>query len=243
MGCDAGFSQVGDEISSVEPLVGLELQLLGRTGGVAMDHIEGSAPFRMTVRLRQFALHDKNGAVFHQRMADEAEHGAGARVLLVEPGIGGGDRVMGGIRALLALEIDLSIAVAVGVAEHLVGLCGCIGRLGFRIQDPDAELRRREYAFRWTRLSCKRFRGNEVRLQLHALACNLATFLRCNELLEAMADCSLTTLQLNLIKIGARFVRHARAITFQLVEVAVTGPMVRAILAAIRRLRAPPSCA
>ena len=83
----------------------------------------------------------------------------------------------------------------------------------------------------------------EVRLQLHALAYNLATFLRCIELPEAMADWSLISLQLKLIKIGARVVRHARAITFQLAEVAVTGPMVRAILAAIRRLRAPPSCA
>ena len=100
-----------------------------------------------------------------------------------------------------------------------------------------------KYAFRWTRLSCKRFRDNEVRLQLHALAYNLATFLRCIELPEAMADWSLTSLQLKLIKIGARVVRHARAITFQLAEVAVTGAMVRAILAAIRRLRAPPSCA
>ena len=35
----------------------------------------------------------------------------------------------------------------------------------------------------------------------------------------------------------------AETITFQLAEVAITGPMVRAILAAIRRLRAPPSCA
>jgi len=52
-----------------------------------------------------------------------------------------------------------------------------------------------------------------------------------------------TSLQLKLIKIGARVVRHARAITFQLAEVAVTGSMVRAILAAIRRLRASPSCA
>src|SRR6056297_1243122 len=100
-----------------------------------------------------------------------------------------------------------------------------------------------KYAFRWTRLSCRRFRDNEVRLQLHALAYNLATFLRCIELPEAMADWSLTSLQLKLIKIGARVVRHARAITFQLAEVAVTGPMVRAILAAIHRLRAPPSCA
>jgi len=59
---------------------------------------------------------------------------------------------------------------------------------------------------------------------MHALAYNLATFL-----------------QLKLIKIGARVIRHARAITFQLAEVAVTATMVRAILAAIRSLRAPPS--
>ena len=82
-----------------------------------------------------------------------------------------------------------------------------------------------------------------MRLQLHALAYDLANFLHCIELPEAMADRSLTSLQLKLIKIGARVVRHARAITFQLAEVAVTGPMVRAILAAIRRLRAPLLCA
>jgi hypothetical protein len=56
-----------------------------------------------------------------------------------------------------------------------------------------------------------------------------------------MADWSLTRLQLKLTKIGARVVRHARAITFQMAEVAVTGPMSRAILAAIRRRRAPPA--
>ena len=75
-----------------------------------------------------------------------------------------------------------------------------------------------KHAFRWTRLSCKRFRDNEVRLQLHALAYNLATFLLCIELPEAMADWSLTSLQLKLIKVGARVVRHARAITSQLAE-------------------------
>ena len=76
-----------------------------------------------------------------------------------------------------------------------------------------------------------------MRLQLHALA----TFLRCTEFPKA--DWSLTSLQLKLIKIGARVVHHARPITFQLAEVAITGPMVRAILAAIRQLRAPPLCA
>jgi len=49
--------------------------------------------------------------------------------------------------------------------------------------------------------------------------------------------------QLKLIKLGACVLRHARAITLQLADVTVTGPVVRAILAAIRRLRAPPSCA
>ena len=97
--------------------------------------------------------------------------------------------------------------------------------------------------FNWTRLSHKRFRDNEVRLQLHALAYNLATFLRCIKLPEAMADWSLISLELKLMKMGTRVVPQARAITFQLAEVSVTGPIVRTILSTIHRLRAPPSCA
>jgi hypothetical protein len=92
-----------------------------------------------------------------------------------------------------------------------------------------------KYAFRWTRLSCRRFRANKMRLQLYALTYNLAIFLRCIDLPEAMADCSLTSLQLKQIKIGARVVRHARAITFQLAEVAATGPMMRQPLCALPR--------
>ena len=38
-----------------------------------------------------------------------------------------------------------------------------------------------------------------MQLQLHALAYNLATFLRCIELSDAMADWSLTSLQMKLI--------------------------------------------
>jgi hypothetical protein len=69
------------------------------------------------------------------------------------------------------------------------------------------------------------------------------SFVYCIELAKPVADRSLTSLQLRLIKIGARVVRHACAITFQLAEIAVTGPMTRSILAAIHRLRAPPLCA
>ena len=53
---------------------------------------------------------------------------------------------------------------------------------------PSSTSKEGKYAFHWTRLSCKRFRDNEVRLQLHALAYDLATFLRCIEPPEAMAD-------------------------------------------------------
>ena len=119
------------------------------------------------------------------------------------------------------------------------GSCASHNQRGTAEQD----IKESKHGFHWTRLSCRRFRDNEVRLQLHALAYNLATFLRCIDLPEAMADWSLTGLQLKLIKIGARVVRHACAITFQLAEVAVTGTMVRAILTAIHRLRAPPICA
>jgi hypothetical protein len=118
--------------------------------------------------------------------------------------------------------------------------------MNFQIADistAEQHIKEGKYHFHWTRLSCRKFHGNEVPLQLHALACNLAAFLSCIELLEATADWSGTSLQLKLIKIGARVVRHARAISFHPAEVTVTGPMVCTILAAIRRLRASPSCA
>ena len=95
-------------------------------------------------------------------------------------------------------------------------------------------------AINWTRLSCKGMAQNQVRLQLHALAYNLGVFLQGTDLPEEMADWSLTSLQTRLIKIGARVVRHARAITFQLAEVTANGDLFTRILAAIHRLRSPP---
>ncbi len=95
-------------------------------------------------------------------------------------------------------------------------------------------------AIRWTRLSCRRFRHNAVRLQLHALAYNLANFMRTLALPEAVEQWSLTTLREKLIKIGAKIVRHGRYVVFQMAEVAVSRQMFGQILARIARLRAPP---
>jgi hypothetical protein len=49
-----------------------------------------------------------------------------------------------------------------------------------------------------------------VRLQLHALAYNLANFLRTLALPQEIEHWSLTTLREKLVKIGARIVRHGR---------------------------------
>jgi len=82
-------------------------------------------------------------------------------------------------------------------------------------------------ALRWTRLSCHAFRHNAVRLQLHALAYNLANFMRTLALPEAVEHWSLTTLREMLVKISARIVHHGRYVVFQLAEVAVSRALVR----------------
>jgi hypothetical protein len=96
-------------------------------------------------------------------------------------------------------------------------------------------------ALKWTRLSCRTMAQNEVRLQLHALAYNLGMFLSSADLPDEVATWSLTSLQTRLIKIGARVVRHARSITFQLAEVAIPRDLFHRILAAIHRLRPSPA--
>jgi len=65
-------------------------------------------------------------------------------------------------------------------------------------------------AVKWTRLSCTTFRANAVRLQLHALAYNLANFLRTLALPGEVERWSLTTLREKVVKIGAKVVAHGR---------------------------------
>ena len=84
-----------------------------------------------------------------------------------------------------------------------------------------------------------RFNANAVRLQLHALAYNLANFLRTLVLPEEVEHWSLTTLQEKLVKIGAKVVAHGRYVTFQMAEVAVPRDLFRAILRQIDGLRRP----
>jgi len=71
-------------------------------------------------------------------------------------------------------------------------------------------------AIKWTRLSCRTFAANAVRLQLHALAYNLGNFMRTLAMPKAAEPWSLTSLREKLVKIGAKVVSHGRYVTFHM---------------------------
>ena len=92
-------------------------------------------------------------------------------------------------------------------------------------------------AIKWTRLSCRRFRNNEGRPQLHALAYSLANFMPILALPKEEEHWSLTTLREKLVKIAATAVRHGRYVTFQMAEVAAPRDLFQEILWLIDDLR------
>jgi hypothetical protein len=114
--------------------------------------------------------------------------------------------------------------------------------LAFYNQRGTAEqhIKEGKHALKWTRLSCTRFAANAVRLQLHALAYNLANFLRTLATPEGTETWSLTSLRERLIKTGARLVRHARYAIFQIAEAALPRSVFAGILGLINGLRDPP---
>ena len=77
-------------------------------------------------------------------------------------------------------------------------------------------------------------------LQLHALAYNLANFMRTLSLPKEMEHWSLTKRREKLVKIGAKVVAHGRYVTFQLAEVAIPKNFFAEILRLIAELRPPP---
>jgi hypothetical protein len=94
-----------------------------------------------------------------------------------------------------------------------------------------------KYALNWTRLSCKHFISNQVRLGLFVLAYNLGNFLRCLVLPGKIKHWSLRTLLVKLIKIGAKVLRHSRYVAFQMAEVAISKEIFAEIISRINRLR------
>jgi len=90
-------------------------------------------------------------------------------------------------------------------------------------------------AVKMTRLSCHRFRSNEVRLWLSLIAYNLGNLWRRLALPKKIDNWSLTSLQQRLVKTGGRLIKHARYYWLLLAESHLTrrlfGSMVRRIAA------------
>ena len=101
---------------------------------------------------------------------------------------------------------------------------------------PEQWIKEGKTATHWTRLSCHRFRANEVRLLLGVIAYNLGNLLRRLVLPLAIQSWTLTSLQQRLFRTGGRLIRHARYFVLQLAESYLTSTLFRQIRARIERL-------
>ncbi len=94
-------------------------------------------------------------------------------------------------------------------------------------------------AVKMTRLSCHRFRSNEVRLWLSILAYNLGNLWRRLVLPKGIEKWSLTSLQQRLVKTGGRLVKHARYYWLLLAESHLTQRLFASVLRRILALPLP----
>jgi hypothetical protein len=84
-------------------------------------------------------------------------------------------------------------------------------------------------------------RGKSNSHHFVSLTYNVANFVRQLALPRPVRTWTLTTLLMKLIKIGAKVIGRAKAVTFQLTEVTVPRSLFATILGRIGRLRAAPS--
>ena len=94
-------------------------------------------------------------------------------------------------------------------------------------------------AVKMTRLSCHKFRSNEVRLWLTIIAYNLGNLWRRLVLPQRIEKWSLTSLQQRLVKTGGRLLKHARYYWLLLAEGHLTRRLFASMLGRIDGLALP----
>jgi hypothetical protein len=100
-------------------------------------------------------------------------------------------------------------------------------------------IKERKQAVKMTRLSCHRFRSNEVRLWLSILAYNLGNLWRRLVRPKGIGTWSLTSLQQRLVKTGGRLVKHARYYWLLLAESHLTRRLFGSMLRLMEGLPLP----
>src|SRR3954447_21233229 len=98
-----------DEVLCIKGLAGPERDPV-RSTGPGLDHGKPGDALGMAVGLGDAGVHDQAVAVFHERVAHEAELSFHPVALAIEPRVRISRAGMGLVRALLAAEVDLGIA-------------------------------------------------------------------------------------------------------------------------------------
>jgi len=100
-------------------------------------------------------------------------------------------------------------------------------------------IRAAKEAVKLTRMSCHRFRANEVRLWLSVIAYNLGNLWRRLALPKRIDTWSLVSLQQRLVKTGGRLIKHARYFWLLLAEGHLTRRLFGAVLRRLEVLSVP----
>jgi len=100
-------------------------------------------------------------------------------------------------------------------------------------------IRAAKEAVKLTRMSCHRFRANEVRLCLSVIAYNLGNLWRRLALPKRIDTWSLVSLQQRLVKTGGRLIKHARYFWLLLAEGHLTRRLFGAVLRRLEVLSVP----
>jgi hypothetical protein len=124
------------------------------------------------------------------------------------------------------------------IVTNLAALSRAVVRFYNKRGTAEQWIKEGKQAVKMTRLSCHRFRSNEVRLWLSLIAYNLGNLWRRLVLPARVANWSLTSWQQRLVKTGGRLIKHARYYWLLLAESHLTRRLFGSML---RRIAALPS--
>jgi Transposase DDE domain group 1 len=125
------------------------------------------------------------------------------------------------------------------IVTNLILPSGAVVRFYNKRGTAEQWIKEGKQAVKMTRLSCHRFRSNEVRLWLSVIAYNLGNLWRRLVLPKRIEHWSLTSVQQRLVKTGGRMVKHARYYWLLLAEGYLTRRLFGAMAQRIAALPVP----
>jgi hypothetical protein len=125
------------------------------------------------------------------------------------------------------------------IVTNLTLPCRAVVRFYNKRGTAEQWIKEGKQAVKMTRLSCHRFRSNEVRLWLSVIAYNLGNLWRRLALPHRISNWSLTSLQQRLVKTGGRLIKHARYYWLLLAESHLTRRLFGSMLLQMAGLSLP----